>query len=290
MARARNQFDSSTVSVNLFLERNKGRRIAFITSGGTKVNLEKNTVRFIDNFSMGTRGAASAEYFLDVEYAVIFLYREESLKPFSRHFPHIFESLKVIENSVVCELPNIRGAVERHMKYSDHILYVPFTTLESYYYYLEEISTLLAPLKSYALLYLAAAVSDFYVEEEQLPTHKIQSSGGELNLRLSLAPKAIDKIVNKIVPEAFIVSFKLETDESILIGKARAALKKYGHELVIGNILHSKKHHVVLVENNKTEPIDLSQEQLGRGEEIEKHIIERLKERHNEFISSRMEQ
>ena len=33
-----------------------------ITSGGTTVPLEKNTVRFIDNFSTGTRGATSAEY------------------------------------------------------------------------------------------------------------------------------------------------------------------------------------------------------------------------------------
>lgn len=34
--------------------------------GGTTVPLEKNTVRFIDNFSSGARGAASAEHFLAV--------------------------------------------------------------------------------------------------------------------------------------------------------------------------------------------------------------------------------
>ena len=31
-------------------------------SGGTTVPLESRTVRFIDNFSVGTRGATSAEY------------------------------------------------------------------------------------------------------------------------------------------------------------------------------------------------------------------------------------
>lgn len=31
-------------------------------SGGTIVPLERNTVRFVDNFSGGNRGAASAEY------------------------------------------------------------------------------------------------------------------------------------------------------------------------------------------------------------------------------------
>ena len=34
-------------------------------SGGTTVPLEGSTVRFIDNFSIGTRGSASAEYPLD---------------------------------------------------------------------------------------------------------------------------------------------------------------------------------------------------------------------------------
>eukprot|EP00041_Stephanoeca_diplocostata_P007735 m.111754 g.111754 ORF g.111754 m.111754 type:complete len:90 (+) comp17010_c0_seq2:97-366(+) len=38
------------------------RRIVVVTSGGTTVPLEKNTVRFLDNFSTGNRGAASAEY------------------------------------------------------------------------------------------------------------------------------------------------------------------------------------------------------------------------------------
>ena len=38
-----------------------GCRIACVTSGGTTVPLERNTVRFIDNFSTGNRGAAVCE-------------------------------------------------------------------------------------------------------------------------------------------------------------------------------------------------------------------------------------
>lgn len=59
---------------------------SFLQSGGTTVPLEHNTVRFVDNFSAGNRGSASAEYFLDQGYAVIFMYRTKSLEPFSRHF------------------------------------------------------------------------------------------------------------------------------------------------------------------------------------------------------------
>lgn len=42
------------------------RPIACVTSGGTTVPLERNCVRFIDNFSAGTRGALSTEQFLQV--------------------------------------------------------------------------------------------------------------------------------------------------------------------------------------------------------------------------------
>ena len=46
-------------------------------------------MRFLDNFSAGTRGAASAEHFLRTgKYAVIFLHRQHSLQPFSRHYSH----------------------------------------------------------------------------------------------------------------------------------------------------------------------------------------------------------
>lgn len=61
----------------------KGKPCVFISSGGTSVPLEKNTVRSLENFSTGTRGARSAEFFLKVGYSVIFFYREGSICPFS---------------------------------------------------------------------------------------------------------------------------------------------------------------------------------------------------------------
>ena len=42
------------------------RPLVCVTSGGTTVPLERNCVRFIDNFSKGTRGALSVEQFLEV--------------------------------------------------------------------------------------------------------------------------------------------------------------------------------------------------------------------------------
>ncbi|CAJ1397277.1 unnamed protein product [Effrenium voratum] len=47
------------VQLQAFLTQVKSQnlRVALITSGGTTVPLEVKTVRFIDNFSSGTRGA-----------------------------------------------------------------------------------------------------------------------------------------------------------------------------------------------------------------------------------------
>lgn len=67
--------------------------IVLVSSGGTTVPLERRMVRFLDNFSGGTRGATSAEYFLRAGAAVIFLHRQYSLRPFSRHYRHADETI-----------------------------------------------------------------------------------------------------------------------------------------------------------------------------------------------------
>ena len=40
---------------------NGKNKVILVTSGGTSVPLEKNTIRSIENFSTGLRGAISAE-------------------------------------------------------------------------------------------------------------------------------------------------------------------------------------------------------------------------------------
>jgi phosphopantothenate---cysteine ligase (ATP) len=77
-------------------------KVVLVTSGGTSVKLEKNTVRSIENFSTGKRGALCAEEFLKKGYYVIFLYRDNSLLPFYNHFKveDFFKNLKIEENSL----------------------------------------------------------------------------------------------------------------------------------------------------------------------------------------------
>lgn len=62
--------------------KSQSKPVIFITSGGTSTPFEKHTVRAVENFSTGRRGALSAEYFLRNGFDVIFLTRESSLQPF----------------------------------------------------------------------------------------------------------------------------------------------------------------------------------------------------------------
>jgi len=70
-------FENNMVRIRQFLETSKEKSapLVLVTSGGTTVPLEQRAVRFVDNFSSGSRGSASAEYFLKKGYHVVFLYR-----------------------------------------------------------------------------------------------------------------------------------------------------------------------------------------------------------------------
>lgn len=182
------QLDAHTKQAKAFIDHHAeaGHRVVLITSGGTTVPLEKNTVRFIDNFSAGTRGATSAEYFLAAGYAVIFLHREFSLQPYSRHYTHakdcFLDFLSEDKDGKVCVregegnrivqvLRQYQSAKDRNM-----LLMLPFVTIGDYLHELRAIARLMAPLGPSGLLYLAAAVSDFFVPPERMSEHKIQST------------------------------------------------------------------------------------------------------------------
>ena len=255
------------------------RRVVLVTSGGTTVPLENQTVRFIDNFSAGTRGATSAEYFLEAGYAVIFLHRQFSFLPYSRHYSHSVNCFldfmteggngEVIVNREYQEKMLDVLRKYRKAKTNNTLLLLSFTTVTEYLWELKEIAILMNPLGRKALLYLAAAVSDFFIPKDRLTEHKIQSSetahGNNANgqilehekgieapskklvIDLDPVPKFLKSLVDGWAPQAMIVSFKLETDPSILIGKAQTALDRYSHHLVIGNLLATRKWEVVFI-------------------------------------------
>ncbi|OAD57103.1 Phosphopantothenate--cysteine ligase [Eufriesea mexicana] len=252
----------------------RNNKVVLVTSGGTTIPLEHNTVRFVDNFSAGTRGSVSAEYFLENGYAVIFIYRVNTLEPFSRYFKgqKFLDMLKINEQNGKCII-------------TDKLLQLTFTTLSEYLWLLRSACQSLTCLKNKAILYLAAAVSDFYIPSNELAVHKIPSNAPS-TISLQLVPKILAPLVSLWVPEAFVISFKLETDENLLISKARDALNKYKHNLVIANMLQTRKQQVTIVSQENNYVISLTNEQLAKGEEIERLIVSVLIDKHQNFIQS----
>jgi phosphopantothenate-cysteine ligase len=240
-----------------------GHRLVLVTSGGTTVPLENQTVRFIDNFSAGTRGATSAEYFIRAGYAVIFLHRKFSLLPFSRHYSHSTNCFLdfmtegsdgnvLVDNKYKDDMMKVLK--EYHAaKAQNKLLLLSFTTITEYLWMLREIAVLMRPLGHNGMFYLAAAVSDFFVPQERMAEHKIQSSDvntkqpGKLIVDLDPVPKFLKRLVDGWAPDCMIVSFKLETDPALLLKKAHQSLDRYSHHLVIGNLLSTRKWEVVFV-------------------------------------------
>lgn len=280
-----------------FLKANAHNKVAVVTSGGTTVPLENNTVRFIDNFSAGTRGATSAEYFLENGYAVVFLHRQFSLLPYSRHYSHSTHcfldymtedagEVKVDEQYQKKMLSVLRKYKEVQKK--NTLLLLPYTTVTQYLFSLRSIAMTMSKMHvdTRCVFYLAAAVSDFFMPQSRLPTHKIQSSGGELVVNLDPVPKFLKRLVEAWAPRVMIVSFKLETDESILESKAKTALERYNHQLVIGNLLQTRKREVIFVSPTETDKYELTEQEEKDGREIEEIIVPEVIKRHEVWQKS----
>ncbi|OAA62479.1 phosphopantothenate-cysteine ligase [Niveomyces insectorum RCEF 264] len=306
--------------VDAFLDKHAkaNRRVVLVTSGGTTVPLEKQTVRFIDNFSAGTRGATSAEYFLDDErdYAVIFLHRQFSFLDFLTEDEN-GDGVRARDEDAASMLSVWR----RYRAAGDRLLALPFVTITDYLFELRAISRAMHRLGPNGLLYLAAAVSDFFLPPERMAEHKIQSTdvnfdkssdkvagaapvpadedeetfdnfdsspkiprSKRLIIDLDPVPKFLKNLVDEWSPESMMISFKLETDPDLLIGKAKGALERYQHHLVIGNILATRKYEVVFVTPHDVDWVRLSQADAAASVEIESLIVPKVIQLHEAHI------
>jgi phosphopantothenate-cysteine ligase len=84
-----------------------------------------------------------------------------------------------------------------------------------------------------------------------------------------------------------VVSYKLETDPDLLIAKAKMALERYHHDLVIGNLLETRKREVVFVTSGRKEEwirLPESTDKKGDEVEIESLIVPALIKLHDGYI------
>lgn len=289
------EFEAKLTAFVEYHQKNNNK-VVFITSGGTTVPLENQTVRFIDNFSNGTRGAVSAEYFLEAGYAVVFMHRQNSLQPYNRRYTHsnlgFLDYLEPKEDGSVQVCPQYAAKMHqvltkyRQAKESNRILLLDFVTLPEYLFKLQAGTQIMARLQNRAMYYLAAAVSDFFIPSEKMAEHKIQSRDGGLTLTLDQVPKFLTPLVSNWAAKGLIVSFKLETDTNLLVPKARQALERYGHQVVIGNMLKTRKETVTLITQQSQKVLSLTKDELDHDIEIESLIIPQLVQIHQNWISS----
>lgn len=117
--------------------------------------------------------------------------------------------------------------------------------------------------------------------------HKIQSNDGPLSVTLQLVPKMLKPLVSVWGPNLYVISFKLETDEEKLMHKCEQALIKYKHNLVIGNLLKSRRSHVVFVsKEHQPQHLSLNPDQVQQKIEIETLIVKEVVTRYNQYINS----
>jgi len=321
------------------------RPIALVTSGGTIAHLEQNSVRFIDNFSTGTRGAKSVEYLLEKGYACIHLWRRGSASPYARVIAEKlleagsnldynsmknlfydkadFEKLNSRNFDTDCynEPPNQQSQFQslslhpslatdpdvnqalRQRSRSEKLgllVTVPFDSVEEYLLLLQLCCEAVEPYKKMSMIYLAAAVSDFWVPPTQRSIHKIDSSvpsstedSNKVILELERVPKIISHIRQSWAPHAYCISFKLETDPMILKEKMEKAVKKYSVHMVIGNILKTRYDQVTILHQNfqskNNTAVSYETETIHKGSSyspIEDQMIDFVAQEHFAYISS----
>lgn len=244
-------------------------------------------MRFIDNFSAGNRGAASAEYFLEAGYVIIFLHRHRSIQPYMRAFTSpLFTYLTTSDGHVQVKegfgdamLTNLQKY--QHAISSGSLLMLSFTSVVDYIFLLRLCCQALAPCGHNAIVYLAAAVSDFYIPTEQMSEHKIQSRDGPLQLTLTPVPKMVQLVRLQWCAKAFLITFKLETLPELLQHKARQALTTYNHHLVVANLLSSHKTRVHLYSPEDEKEIFKEESDTT---DIEARLVSYIAEMHASYI------
>lgn len=163
-------------------------------------------------------------------------------------------------------------------QFKARLLLVEYFSVTEYLNLLLYICQHLKPLGRKVILFLAAAVSDFYLPAHLTVEHKIQSGKGDLQLTLKPVPKLLKLLKSHTCPEAFIISFKLETDQELVVKKAKESLAKYQHDLVISNCLSTRKTRVIMVSSNSEEVIDKRDDEV-----IEQELIRRVISKYNKL-------
>ncbi|KAG3196469.1 hypothetical protein PC128_g7619 [Phytophthora cactorum] len=153
------------------------RGIALITSGATIVPLDPENDTFVDVAPQvqEQRGPACAEYLLQLGYAVIFVHREDSLRPFTRHFQKYIQNgafmdmFRMQDNGLVLSGMDIsqqlqfQKIAQLYTECSTRVLNLSFTSVQQYLMLTRITAKAMEVAKDQGIVVLAATLMDFYV-------------------------------------------------------------------------------------------------------------------------------
>lgn len=110
-------------------------------------------------------------------------------------------------------------------------------------------------------------------------------SSSSLTLKLCQVPKLLGPLRKDWAPQAFIVSFKLETDLEQLIPKAQLSLSSYHQHVVIANLLNLRQRQVTFVSESSEKKVELSDSDIVQGHELEELIVAEVDQRYKAFAT-----
>ncbi|CAH0490673.1 unnamed protein product [Peronospora farinosa] len=153
------------------------RGIALITSGATIVPLDPENDTFVDAAPQvqEQQGPACAEYLLQLGYAVIFVHREDSLRPFTRHFQKYIqdgafmdmfrlEDIGLVLSGVdIPQQLQFQKIVKLYTECSTRVLHLSFTSVQQYLMLTRLAAKAMEVVKDRGIVVLAATLMDFYV-------------------------------------------------------------------------------------------------------------------------------
>ncbi|KAI9921119.1 hypothetical protein PsorP6_002656 [Peronosclerospora sorghi] len=153
------------------------RGIALITSGAAIVPLDPENDTFVDTVPhvQEQQGPACAEYLLQLGYAVIFIHRENSLRPFTRHFQKYIQNGAFMDmfclqnNGLVLSGVNIsqqlqlQKITQLYAECRTRILDLSFTSVQQYLMLTRLAANAMDVAKDSGIVVLAGTLMDFYV-------------------------------------------------------------------------------------------------------------------------------
>lgn len=161
------------------MEQDGCRGIALVTSGPTNVPLDRTKELFVDLTGrvQEYQGPACVEYLLSIKYSVIFLCREDSLQPFTRHFQKYIQKDTLLdifqyqdENDCIILGGMDKAQTERFYKImkthaisKQHMLKVSFSCLQQYLLLLRIATQAIHKANTRGVVILAATVMEYYV-------------------------------------------------------------------------------------------------------------------------------